>query len=300
VRRIIFIFSALLFLSTFSLAQDIKVRGQFLEDSVKIGQQVPFSLTASYPRNQDILFPDSSFSFAPFEFIQKKFFTTITKDSVSYDSVVYYISTFDVTDLQKLRLPVFVVQPRDCTMVYSLEDSLKLIRTVKDFPDSLSIDKLPVKLTVAYQKVSWTLNYPLIILIVGTLLLIIITLWIAFGTQIRKRIILRRLQRNHATFINKFNAMAEQLKSGKSSSQTEEIVIVWKKYMEGLVAKPFTKYTSKEIIALEKDQTLGDALRSIDRLIYGGFTDFTDASFAALRTYTEDQYHKKTEEVKNG
>jgi len=45
---------------------------------------------------------------------------------------------------------------------------------------------------------------------------------------------------------------------------------------------------------------LGDALKSMDRLIYGGVSDFSDASFLTLRTYTEKQYHKKMEEVKNG
>jgi hypothetical protein len=300
VRSRIFILLISIFVSTLAFGQEVKVRGQFLVDSTRIGVPVPFSLTAHHLKDQDILFPDSTFSFAPFEFHQKKFFTTITKDTLSYDSVVYYLSSFETDSLQKLRLPVFVVQPRDCTKVFSLEDSLGLIRMVHSYPDSVTIDKLPLKMSTAYQKVDFTLNYPLAALIGGLLGAILILVWTAFGKRIRKYYILKRLQKNHQGFLDRFNGLAEQLKSSLTSSRAEEALIVWKKYMEGLASKPFTKYTSKEIIAQEEDKTLGEALHSMDRFIYGGVTDFSDASFLTLRTYTEAQYHKKMEEIKNG
>ena len=299
-RRRFFILSFFFLSSFLVIGQEVKVRGQFLTDSAKVGKYIPFSLTARYSKNQDVLFPDSTFSFAPFEFYKKNFFATVTKDTISYDSVVYYLATYETDRLQKLRLPVFVVQPRDCTKVFSQEDSLSLISTVKSFPDSLSIDQLPVKMNTAYQKVNWTLNYPLLTLLAGALIATALIVWTVFGKRIRKHYMLKRLQKNHQAFLDKFNGLVEQLKSSLISSTAEEALITWKKYMEGLAAKPFTKYTSKEIIAQERDRMLGDALHSMDRLIYGGVNDFSDASFLTLRTYTEAQYHKKMEEVKNG
>ena len=269
-------------------------------DSAKVGKYIPFSLAARYSKNQDILFPDSTFSFAPFEFYKKDYFITVTSDTLSYDSVVYYLATYETDRLQKLRLPVFVVQPRDCTKVFSQEDSLSLISSVRSFPDSLSIDRLPVKMNTAYQKVNWTLNYPLLALMAGAIIVLALIVWTFFGKRIRKHYTLKRLQKNHQAFLDKFNELAEQLKSSLTSPRAEEALLIWKKYMEGLAAKPFTKYTSKEIIAQERDALLGDALKSMDRLIYGGVSDFSDASFLTLRTYTEKQYHKKMEEVKNG
>jgi hypothetical protein len=300
VRNRVFFLLILSFFSTAAFCQEIKVRGQFLSDSTRIGAYVPFALTARYPKNQDILFPDSTFSFAPFEFHKKLFYTTVTKDTLSYDSVVYYLSTFETDLLQKLRLPVFVIQPRDCTKVFSPEDSIGLKRVVLSFPDSLSIDKLPVKMNTAYQKVSWTLNYPFFALLAGVLGAVLLIVWTMFGKRIRKYYALKRLQKNHLAFQDRFNQLSAQLQSSLTASHAEEALIVWKKYMEGLIAKPFTKYTSKEIIAQEKDSILGDALRSMDRLIYGGMTELSDASFSTLQAYTEAQYHKKMEEIKNG
>ena len=44
------------------LAQEVPVvHGHFHSDSVSIGQAVPYSLTAKYPRANQVLFPDSTF-----------------------------------------------------------------------------------------------------------------------------------------------------------------------------------------------------------------------------------------------
>ena len=89
-------------ISFFASAQQAKVRGSFLADSVRIGEAIPYSLTAYHSKKTDVLFPESSFSFAPFEFRSKRFFPTVTKDTISYDSVVYYLSTYEVQPVQHL------------------------------------------------------------------------------------------------------------------------------------------------------------------------------------------------------
>src|SRR5687768_12536023 len=88
-------------------AQDIKVSGGFLKDSVQIGEPVAYFLSATYPQSLTVLFPDSTFSFKPFEYNRKRLSPTHTVGGVSHDSVVYYLSTFEVDKIQYLNLPVF-------------------------------------------------------------------------------------------------------------------------------------------------------------------------------------------------
>src|SRR5215831_2013772 len=76
-------------------AQEIKVHGKFNGDSVKIGKPIEFYLSAHYPENLNILFPDSTFSFAPFELQKKIYFPTQTKNGISKDSVIYKLATYE-------------------------------------------------------------------------------------------------------------------------------------------------------------------------------------------------------------
>jgi hypothetical protein len=300
VRKQISILFAFILISIFASAQEVKVRGRFLSDSIRIGEQIPFTLSATYPKNIDVLFPDSAYSFAPFEFQRKKIFPTTTNDSLSYDSAVYFLSTYEIDSLQSLKLPAFVVHESDCTSFFTLIDTLKLVHMVAAVPDSVKAEQLPLKTNTAYQNVKWILNYPIILLIIGTVIVILVTVWIVFGKRIRKYFTLKRLQKNHQAFLERYNTVVDQLKTNLASPKAEEAVVIWKKYMENLMAKPFTKFTSKEIIEAEHNETLGFALKAMDRFIYGGMNDAANESFTTLRNYTDQQYNRITEEVRNG
>jgi len=82
----------------------------------------------------NILFPDSTFSFAPFELQKKIYFPTSTKNGISRDSVIYYLATYEVDSIQTLKLPVYVVNPMDCTAVFSNTDSVFFQNLVKAIP----------------------------------------------------------------------------------------------------------------------------------------------------------------------
>jgi hypothetical protein len=300
VRKEISIVSLFVFVTLCASGQEVKVKGKFLLDSIRIGEQIPFTLSATYPKNADVVFPDSTFSFAPFEFQKKKFFPTTTKDSLSYDSVVYYLSTYEIDSLQSLKLPVFAIHESDCTSFYTSVDTLRLVEMVAAVPDTVKAEALPLKTNTKYQNVKWLLNYPIILIIGGVLIVALVIVWAVFGKRIKKYFALKRLQKNHQAFLDRFNSVAEQLKSDVASPKAEEALVIWKRYMENLEAKPFTKFTSKEIIEAEHNETLGFALRAIDRFIYGGTKDVALESISTLRDYTDQQYQKIAEEVKNG
>lgn len=289
----------LTFISSVCISQEIQVKGHFEGDTVKLGQPIQFHLTATYPRSVQILFPDSTFSFAPFEFQKKKFFTTKTENGISYDSVIYTLSTYEIDSLQQLALPVFQLQKKDCLVYYSETDTVFFKKLVNAVPDSLDINQLPLKTNTAYNPVSWLLNYPLALIIGGSLLLIAILVWIIFGKRIRKYFTVKQLTRSHAAFMNRFEQSVEKVKSSFSPELAESSVLIWKKYMEELSAKPYTKYTSREIRETENDE-LGQTLHSVDRMVYGRISPETFDSFQQLKDFTQNRFNQKIEEVKHG
>ncbi len=283
-----------------SMAQEgIHINGYFQADSISIGEVIPYSLTARYPRMEQVLFPDSTFSFKPFEFSRKKFFATKTIGETSYDSVVYLLSTFEIDSIQRLGLPVFLLQEKDCVAVYTKPDSIFLSYRVAAVPDSISVEKLPLKTNTAYQNVQWIFNYPVFALAGGALVIIGVAAWLIFGKRIHKYFALRRLKKDYQEFIERFNRALDRLSPSTSTRTAEEALLVWKLYMEGLEKYPYTTFTSREIVKMASDRNLDGALRSIDRGIYGGISS-TVEPFRFLQTYSQQQFQKKEEEVKNG
>ena len=294
------IISLFLISSSLAMAQEVNVRGRFLADSIKIGEQVPYSLTVRYPSSLNLVFPDSTFSFVPFEIQKKKFFPTQSKNNISFDSTVYFLTTFEIDSVQVLSLPIFSIQAKDCTAFYSSPDTIFLKELIKTVPDSVAAQELPLKTNTAYQNVKWLLNYWVFIIVIGVLLVFVVTVWIVFGKRIKKYFMLRRLQRKHDSFLQKFSKSTEQLSSGFTVKQAENVLVVWKGYMEDLLAQPFTTATSKEILQREKDETLGRALQSVDRMIYKGNDSYSEEAIASLNQYAQQRFMNKVEEINHG
>lgn len=281
-------------------AQEVRVLGQFKTDTVKLGEPIEYYLTAKYPSQWQVLLPDSTFSFAPFEFQKKVYFPTQTKDSISTDSVLYVFNTFEIDSIQILKVPAFVVLTNDCTIYESNFDTVFFKRMVDHVPDSVSADKLPLKTNTAYNSVRWLFNYPVFSIIVGLLIVISILVWIIFGKKIKQHFTLKRLTKNHQEFIHNFDLAVEKLKSGFTPQSAESSVIIWKKYMEDLVTKPYTKSTTRELKEIENNEKLVSALHVIDRSIYGSIPPDTLDSFLNLKEFSQLQFNKKMEELKHG
>lgn len=292
--------SLILISSSLVNAQEVNVRGRFLSDSIKIGEQIPYSLTARYPSSLNLVFPDSTYSFAPFEIQKKKYFPTKSKNNISYDSAVYFLTTFEIDSIQTLALPIFSIQAKDCTAFYASPDTIFLKQLIKVVPDSIAAQELPLKTNTAYQNVKWLLNYWVIIIVAGILLVSIIIVWIVFGKRIKKYFLLRRLQRRHDSFLQRFSKATELLHSGFTVKHAENILVVWKGYMEDLMAQPFTTATSREIMLREKDETLGKALQSVDRMIYKSSDAYSEEAIASLNQYAQQRFINKMEEIKHG
>lgn len=296
-RRYLFIL--FLFLAQAAYTQEVKVHAQFDGDTVRIGLPIRYTVVAQYPSRYQVLFPDSTFNFAPFEFQSKKFAPTRTQNNLSYDSVVYTLVSFEIDSLQTLSLPVFQIQKVDSLVYLTDPDTVFFSALVGPIPDSLAMNQLPLKTNTAYNKVSWILNYPVLLIAGGVLLLTAIVVWIIFGKKIRRHFAVKRLVRKHTSFLSAFDQSILKLNQNFHPDIAEGSITIWKKYMEELSAKPYTKYTSKEIREVEKGE-LTQALQAVDRMIYARLQPESFSAFDQLKEFTVNRFNQKLHEVKHG
>lgn len=299
ILRIFFLITICCSASLSSIAQNnlVEVRARFSADSIELGKPISYFLTARYPEKMLVLFPDSSYKFAPFEYQKKNLSPTRTANGISYDSVVYTFATFEIDSIQSLQLPVFVVQEKDCTVVLPERRDV-FFKTAIVLPDSVQLAKLPLKTNTNYNPVSWLFNYPVASILLGVVLLSLLVGWIIFGKRILKHYRIKNLQKAHSQFLEQYHLQMDKTLSGNKPS-AEAALVVWKKYIENLSAKPFTKLTTKEIKEVIPNESLALALNKVDRVIYAQ-VESEKEPFVQLEKFSEEKYHEKLEEIKNG
>lgn len=278
--------------------QEIVVKGKFVGDSIRIGEPVPYILTASYPSSYQVLFPDSLFDLKPFEYDRRNYFPTVTTNGVSYDSAVYWVSSFEIDQVQYLSIPILQLINGDSLFFRPEVDSVFLSSSTKSVEDSISNKQLPLKTDTTYQAVNFLFNYPALILGVGIFVLVLIAVWLIFGKRIRQWWSRRRLMKSFQDFEQTFQQLLERIRERGEISEAEQAIRVWKKYLENLEGIPYTRFTTKEIVSLEQHQSIQEALRSIDRRIYGRVPSKEVNEYFTLKSFSEDQYLKKLEELK--
>jgi len=280
-------------------AQEVRVHGGFLSDSLAIGDVGGYYLSARYPSELNILFPDSTYNFAPFEYERKVYFPTKTANGKSYDSAIYYLSTFEIEKRQTLSLPVFQFNDLDTISHASPRDTIWLIELVKNLPDTLKVQNLPLKTDTAYQLVPFLFNYPILMIVVGVLLIGALIAWLVFGKRIRKHYRIKRMEKAYQKFLGTFTQQLEEIRQSFSPVRTEHALVEWKRYMENLEARPYTKLTTRETMRMENNEALGTNLHTIDGAIYGHLTSVIEP-LEHLKTFAHQRYARKLEEVKHG
>ena len=288
----------LLLLSSEAFAQ-IKVSAGFLYDSIRVGEKTGFYLSAKYPSTTVVLFPDSTTSFGSFTFEGGQYFTTESSGGVSKDSAIYQLKTFDIDYVQRLELPVFVVNANDCTRYLSNIDSIRITRVSQVVPDTVSLAQLPLKIDTQYKDVNRPINLQMLFLVIGVVSIVTGLVWMIFGPRITAYFATRRLEKQYVEFVSTFNRSLEQLRKEFSPEVTESAVYTWKKYMEDLDARPYTKLTTTETIRLYGDETLGRDLRQVDRAIYGNDSSGLTA-LEHLRGIADARFKTKLKEVMHG
>ncbi|MEO9481813.1 MAG: hypothetical protein ABJG47_00115 [Ekhidna sp.] len=277
-------------------AQEVAVRGGFLEDSLVIGQNVNFWISATYPPSQEMVFPDSLYAFTPFEISGKKFFPTEIRNNLAYDSTIYTLQSFEIDKVQYLKLPATILTGGDSTIIETSLDSIFLTELAPVVTDTTTL-----KTNLDYQLVDTEFNYPLMYYILGGVIILTIVLLLIFGKRIIKWFKLRRLRGQYEQFSEVFSGYIKRLSVDPDPDLAEKALVLWKRYQQRLDKIPFSVFTTKEILRQDFTQELEEPLKSVDRVVYGKRVQenvFQD--FQQIEDFTQHRYAKKIEEIKDG
>ncbi len=266
-----------------------KPKGVFLKDTIALGERVLYALSFYHPENLQVIFPDSSYDFSPYQVLSKQYFSTQSNATHSLDSALYELTLFDIFPSYSLQVPVFVLNEGDSVATFTALDSIILKEVVAqpleklDFASDTGSSPLPVYF-----------NYPLMITSIIGFILIIILIWGLLGKRISKVYVMFQFRTRHQIFLNDFNRLSTRIENRENITDIEKIISIWKKQMEYLVEKPFSSFTSKEIIHTIPNQDLASALKKIDRALYGKeFSEELGQSLNTICEITIQQFEKK-------
>jgi len=279
-----------------ALAQNFEPKGNFIETETKIGEEISYTLSVGYNKNLNILFPDSTYNFGTFEYNSRTYFTTKSDSLLSFDSVIYNLSTFEIDTIQFLQLPVFILNNEDSLAIYSTIDSIALVHVVTEIPENPELKSNTDLVSIHKQ-----FNYPYFLIALGVLSFVVLLIALFFGKQLGKAWKVYRMKRIHEKFMKRFFNLIRDISSNNPVNTPEHVLAVWKIYMERLEKKPISKLTTKEILVLHSNARLRENLRMIDRCIYGGeIGSDLFASFDNLMKFSMEIYDQKIMDIKKG
>ncbi len=290
--RLLILFALLSSYCTLLSAQ--RPKGYFLTDSIEVGKPFKYALSFRHSPRIEVFFPDTSADFRPFEVIQQDYFPTETNLSGSLDSAIYILVSFDLRKIQTLSVPVWIINRRDCTAVYSEKDSVRLKALIGD----KLTDTLRLKADTQIVPLRNQTNFPFILLVALLVILIGTGVYLLFGEALMRQWELYQMFLRNREFRRNFARLTRDINGVKGIENAEKAVVLWKIYLQRLEHKPYATYTTKEITDNLPDEQLAEALKSIDGVIYGGVSSRNTAdSLNILRDIAYQSYRLKRLEL---
>lgn len=289
-RVILFLF--LLGTSLQLSAQKVQVSGYFTQDSAQLGERVGFVLKANYPESAQLIFPDSTFDFSPFVFLEKKTFVSMTSKGVTLDSTIYFLSNFSLEPSSFLSLPVFELDRYDSITYFTNEAELKLKLNLDSIPEQLQFKENNV-----YQPLDKPFNWFVFSAVIGGILLSFGILFFVFADRIKRLFRKNREKLRWLQFERKWKKLAESLQQNPNQTLADEAIGLWKGYLEHLRSQPIQEWTSSEIAAALEDTEVFKALRSIDLIIYADDEGDTSAATTYLLEVARANYQATLNQI---
>lgn len=273
-------------------SQDLEVEGYFMQDSAMLGERVGYVLKAKSKPGVNIVFPDSTHNYSPFVLLEKKSFISSTQEDVTVDSVVYYVSNFSLDPVAKLALPVYEVFRFDSLVHMPLEASLALKLTIDPLPEELSFKDNNV-----YQPIPTEFNMLVLLLILGVIAVLAIIVLVIFGKKIKRKWDNWREKQKYKRFVKRWNAAETAFAATPDMAQADELLGLWKTYMEHLNNEPFREWTTTEISEFLDNKEIIKDFRAIEMVIYAGKEgkDITETC-NNLKDICTDSFKKKITE----
>jgi hypothetical protein len=279
-----------------ALSQQVKPSGEFLTDSIEVGKPFLFALSYRHAPGKEIFFPDTLFNYSPFEILSRRSFTSITdpKGKMTLDSAIYQLVTFNVSPYQVLSVPVFLYNRKDCTVIFTERDSIFLRKKNID----LITGNEALKPETSLAQLRSEFNFSMLLGYLGLAMGLIGAIYWVFGKDIYKQWRLIKLQRRHLEYLRSFNRLLRNAREKNNIKDAENAIIVWKNYLERLERKPFATYTTREIMDNMPDDSLAEALKNMDGIIYGQVKSNNMHVFLeVLKTGATKLYRTKRREI---
>jgi hypothetical protein len=277
-----------------AFAQQVRVDGYFTQDSARLGERVGFVLKVQYPESSQVIFPDSLYNFAPLVLLEKKTFISNTSNGITLDSTIYFVSNFSLDPSVYLSLPVYELVRYDSVTYFSPEAELKLKFMLDSIPEQPIFQENNI-----YQPIPRTFNWLLVGLIAAGILVLLSGLYWIFSKQIAALFKSNREKLRWAQFERKWKKLSALLSQNPALELADEVVGLWKGYLESITDQPFQEWTSSEITEVLGDKEVFKALREIDMIIYAG----KDAKSAGATDYllqvAKSKYQEKLNKIRN-
>lgn len=253
------------FLNTSLQAQSPEVEGYFLQDSAKLGERVAYILKAKYGTGHNIVFPDSTYDFTPFVLLEKKTYMSTTAEGVTLDSAIYFVSNFSLDPVVYFTLPIYEIFKYDSLVHRPLESSLALQLMIDPLPQELSFRDNNV-----YQTIDTDFNYPLLIAILIGVTVMALVIAFFFGKKLGRQYEIWMEKRKYKRFVQRWKKAEMAFAGSPDMDHADELLGLWKTYMEHLKAKPFREWTTLEISDFLENKDIIKDFREIEMIIYAG------------------------------
>ncbi|MCP4521303.1 MAG: hypothetical protein GY827_06380 [Cytophagales bacterium] len=288
-RKLFFILGIVIgFVPNISWATALKPQGKFIQKNIKIAQEVQFCLSIRHPKNIELVFPDSSFDFSPLEFVSKEYFTTKSDSSTSIDSAVYTLTTYEIDELQTLRMPIYILNGKDSVVTWSDTDTLFFLTTVGKMPNPIVLQQ-----NTSLQRIEYDFNYYYFFTGLIILLIVVGVSLFLFKNNLRVLYYSWKLDYQYNRFLKQFEAKKEF----QNTQELQELVWIWKKFLGKLEQQPIETYTTKDLMEFYYDNKLNEALQKIDYCLYAEPTNI-DAN--ELLNFGKHIVEQKKQALTNG
>jgi hypothetical protein len=274
-------------------------QGRFRRASTRVGEPLDYELRFEHAPDLEVIFPDSTAAFGPFEYVGKTFYPTRTRRGRSLDRTVYHLRTFQLDSVQTLALPVLLLRGADTLLLPTTPARVRLRRVAP--VRYVGGGKLPtLRQDLRLRPVAPVFNYPY--WLAGTVVLLTLLGGgvLVFRKRLRRRYRAYRLRKNHGYFLAQFARHAERFELSRSTANVERAVALWKNYLASIEDSALNSFTTREIVSyFDNDNDVRRALGTTDKVIYGNLLSEeateVDKAFQRLRSFAERRYERMME-----
>lgn len=284
---LIFIFSSKLF------SQEINYQIYFLEKDIKIGDSIKLVSIINYPKEIELIQPDSSFQFFPFSFVKKENFESQLNERIISDSSLYILRSFEIDSIQSIRLNSFILNGKDCLEISSNYDTVYFKSLVNNTDQK-------VKKNMSFNEILLIINTYKLLLYSIVFICLILAVYLLFRKKIIAYFRKRKVLKSYALFNKDFEKIKKQFKTNADKNNLEKIILIWKRYIEKLTSIPYSSMTTKEIIDFFDNENLIKSLKYIDEMIYSDkLIEIDKFSFKYLLDYADSKTKELIKKIKN-